>query len=48
MPAATREELRARVPFPAVARFEHHGQWVEVYVNPVEPARLQPEQRLTQ
>lgn len=34
VPPATREELRARTPFPPVARFERHGQWVEVYVNP--------------
>ncbi|HEY2015108.1 MAG TPA: hypothetical protein VGH38_16480 [Bryobacteraceae bacterium] len=36
-PAATREQLRAHVPFPAAASFERHGQWVEVYVNPVGP-----------
>jgi hypothetical protein len=34
IPAPTREDLRARVPFPAAAHFERHGQWVEVYVNP--------------
>jgi len=37
VPAASREEVRHRVPFPATARFERHGQWVDVYVNPALP-----------
>jgi len=47
VPAATREEVRDRVPFPAAAHFERHGQWVDVYVNPqyVNPQYVKPELR---
>jgi 4-amino-4-deoxy-L-arabinose transferase-like glycosyltransferase len=31
---ASRDDLRARVPFPVTAHFERHGQWVDVFVNP--------------
>jgi len=37
VPTASREEVRDRVPFPAAAHFERHGQWVDVYVNPALP-----------
>lgn len=30
----TREEVRGQVPFPPAAKFERHGQWVDIYVNP--------------
>jgi 4-amino-4-deoxy-L-arabinose transferase-like glycosyltransferase len=36
-PNATSEEARMRVPFPLVAHFERHGQWVDIFVNPALP-----------
>jgi 4-amino-4-deoxy-L-arabinose transferase-like glycosyltransferase len=33
-PGITRDELHARVPFPPAARFDRHGQWLDLYVNP--------------
>jgi hypothetical protein len=36
-PNATMEESEQRVPFPVAARFERHGQWVEIFVNPASP-----------
>jgi len=32
----SREELRKRVPFPVTAHFEQRGQWVDIFVNPLD------------
>jgi hypothetical protein len=30
----SRQDVRAHIPFPPVAQFDRHGQWVDIYVNP--------------
>lgn len=46
-PSATRDELRAHVPFPVSAQFERHGQWADVWVNPAWRAPRIPIERVS-